>query len=43
MSNVQDAEEVAVLNSAKTMMNSSSGLSGSYQLWFNYSWKSSIV
>lgn len=40
MSNVQ---EVAVLNSEKAMMNSSSGLSGNYQLWFNYSWKSSIV
>lgn len=32
MANFQDAKEVAVLNGWKTMMNSSSGLSGNYQL-----------
>lgn len=32
MANVQDAKKVAVFNSEKTMMNSSSGLSGNYQL-----------
>lgn len=32
MANFQDAKEVVVLNSEKTMMNSSSGLSGNYQL-----------
>lgn len=32
MLNVEDAQEVAVLNSEKTMMNSTNGVSGNYQL-----------